>query len=405
MTSRPDTSARVPEWDGVRGLAILMVVFHHYGNIQPGIGGGPGAIRSAVPLLWTGVDLFFVLSGFLLGGILMNHRDSGNYFKTFYLRRVCRILPLYFLWMALFFAVPFLLSPANPPGWYLTIFHQDIAHFPNWVYLFFFQNLFMAKTGYAVASWLGPTWSLAIEEQFYLVIPFIIWLAPPRRLLAVLLALIAMVPAFRIYLFLFHSGIFTYVLLPCRADSLLLGVLCAYLLRDDYFRSLLERHRNWLRSALIVLAAGMAGLTIFSNQRGNGLLYSYEMATFGFTWIALFYACLILVVGTSRSGALARLTRVPVLRHFGIIAYGMFLINLPVITLVQGLISGKTMPDIGNWSDVLTALLAFLVTWILAFLSWKFFEKPIVRWGHSFSYAKTKPMVPAAENVPTASVP
>src|SRR5437868_3166231 len=107
MTSRPDTSARVPEWDGIRGVAILMVVFHHYGNVQPGIGGVPGAIRGAVPLLWTGVDLFFVLSGFLLGGILMKYRESGNYFRTFYLRRVCRILPLYFLWMALFFALPF----------------------------------------------------------------------------------------------------------------------------------------------------------------------------------------------------------------------------------------------------------------------------------------------------------
>ena len=404
MTSRPDTSTRVPEWDGIRGLAILMVVFHHFGNIQPGIGGVPGVIRGVVPLLWTGVDLFFVLSGFLLGGILMRHRESGNYFRTFYLRRVCRILPLYFLWMALFFAVPILFAPPNRPGWYSTIFQQNIPHFPNWVYLFFLQNLFMAKTGYAVAHWIGPTWSLAIEEQFYLVIPFIIWLVPPWRLLAVLLALLVLVPVFRLYLYLYHSGIFAYVLLPCRADSFLLGVLCAYLLRDEQLRARMERHRNGVRAAFVVLAAGMAGLTIFSNRSGTGLLYSFEMATFGFTWIALFYACLILLVATSRTGAIARLTRVPLLRHFGIIAYGMFLINMSINTLVQGLISGKMLPDIGNWTDVLAASLAFLLTWLLAFLSWKFFEKPIVRWGHSFSYAPTKQIIPAAENIPTASV-
>jgi peptidoglycan/LPS O-acetylase OafA/YrhL len=217
--------------------------------------------------------------------------------------------------------------------------------------------------------------------------------------------LIAMVPAFRIYLFLFHASVFGFVLLPCRADSLLLGVLCAYLLRNERFRSLLGRHRNWLRAALVVLAAGMAGLTIFSNIRGSALIYTYEMTTFGFSWIALFYACLILLVATSKDGVLARLMRLSWLRHFGIIAYGMFLINLPILTLAQGLISGKSLPDIGNWSDVLAALVAFLVTWILAVLSWKFFEKPIVRWGHSFSYARTKQIDSTPQNVRTTSLP
>jgi peptidoglycan/LPS O-acetylase OafA/YrhL len=403
MTFKPDTAARVPEWDGVRGLAILMVVLHHYGNIKPGMGGVAGVIGSVTSILWTGVDLFFVLSGFLLGGILMRYRDSANYFKTFYVRRVCRILPLYFLWMALFFIVP-LFAPQNPPGWFLSIFQQNIPHFPNWVYLFFLQNIFLAKTGYALAQWLGPTWSLAIEEQFYLVIPFIIWLVPRRRLLAVLVAMIALVPVFRLYLFLFHSSIFTYVLLPCRADSLLLGVLCAYVLQDEGIRARMAQHRNWIRAAFVVLTAGMVGLTIFSHQRGNATLYTFEMATFGFSWIALFCACLILLVATSRAGVIARLTRVPLLRHFGLIAYAMFLINLPVYTFVQGMFSGKSLPDLGNFKDVLCALAAFLVTWILAVLSWNYFEKPIVRWGHSFAYAP-KQIVPVVQNVPTATVP
>jgi peptidoglycan/LPS O-acetylase OafA/YrhL len=401
MTFKPDT-ARVPEWDGVRGLAILMVVLHHYGNIHPGIGGVAGVIGSVTSILWTGVDLFFVLSGFLLGGILMRYRDSENYFKTFYVRRVCRILPLYFLWMALFFIVP-LFASQNPPGWFASIFQQNIPHFPNWVYLLFLQNIFVAKTGYALASWLGPTWSLAIEEQFYLVIPFIIWFVPRRRLLAVMIAMIALVPVFRVYLFLFHSSIFTYVLLPCRADSLLLGVLCAYVLRDERMRARMEQHRNWIRAAFVVLAVGMVGLIIFSHLRGASTLYTFEMATIGFSWIALFCAGLILLVATSRAGVVARLTRLPLLRHFGLIAYGMFLFNLPVYTLVQGLLSGKTLPDIGNFRDVIAALLAFFITWILAALSWNYFEKPIVRWGHSFTYAP-KEIVPVAQNVPTATV-
>src|SRR5436305_1143464 len=136
---------RVPEWDGIRGVAILMVLLHHYANFARGMGGVAGVITTVIPLLWTGVDLFFVLSGFLLGGILIDHRRSGNYFKTFYVRRICRIFPLYFLWLALFFALPFLFSPQTPPGWYLTIFHSEIPHFPNWGYLLLLQNIYMAK--------------------------------------------------------------------------------------------------------------------------------------------------------------------------------------------------------------------------------------------------------------------
>jgi peptidoglycan/LPS O-acetylase OafA/YrhL len=166
----------------------------------------------------------------------------------------------------------------------------------------------------------------------------------------------------------------------------------------------MQKHRNWIRAAFVILAAGMVGLTIFSHLRGTATLYTFEMATFGFSWIALFCACLILLVAASRFGMVARLTRVPLLRHFGLIAYGMFLFNLPVYTFMQGLLSGKSTPDIGNFKDVLAALLAFFITWILAALSWRYFEKPIVSWGHSFSYMP-KEIVPIAQTIPTATVP
>ena len=147
------SNSRIPELDGVRGVAILLVVLYHYlymGNF----GTGPFAVFIAkiTSLGWTGVDLFFVLSGFLIGGILLDHRASGNYFKTFYVRRVCRILPVYFLWVGLFFVLGWLLSSKASTWWYLHNF-VPLPHCPVWSYLVFLQNFWMAKMATTAPAW------------------------------------------------------------------------------------------------------------------------------------------------------------------------------------------------------------------------------------------------------------
>ena len=99
MLSRTD-SQRIIELDGLRGIGILMVVIYHYFVVH--LAGRTSIIEyiaSAFFLTWTGVDLFFVLSGFLIGSILMDHKESPNYFRTFYIRRICRIFPLYYTWI------------------------------------------------------------------------------------------------------------------------------------------------------------------------------------------------------------------------------------------------------------------------------------------------------------------
>jgi peptidoglycan/LPS O-acetylase OafA/YrhL len=97
--------SRIAELDGLRGIAILSVVLMHYFyNPDPNLKGPIHQIQRIFALGWSGVDLFFVLSGFLIGGILMDQRRSPSYFKTFYLRRAFRILPVYYLWICLFIA-------------------------------------------------------------------------------------------------------------------------------------------------------------------------------------------------------------------------------------------------------------------------------------------------------------
>jgi peptidoglycan/LPS O-acetylase OafA/YrhL len=379
-------TARIPELDGIRGLAILLVVFYHYiyGTVPQNAGGAAGLVRTVFPLSWSGVDLFFVLSGFLIGGILMKQYGHGNYFKTFYIRRVCRIIPLYFAWLILFLILAWAVS-VNASEWRGVIFDREIPHFPRWGYFLFLQNLFTAKTGLFGSPWLAPTWSLAVEEQFYLLLPLVLWFTRPNKRIPLLIFLIVLVPVLRTYLFLFHSSVYVYVLLPCRADALLLGVLCACLVREPRHFEKLQRHRLGLAIGFILLGLGVCGLTALVHGNDSRSFTSFEMVTFGFTWMAMFYACLLLLVVTTSTAVMAAFFRSRLLQHFGLIAYGMFLMHMAINALVHGLIQGKT-DEIKNLTDLGVTAVAFLVTWFLAVLSWKFFEQPIIRWGHSFRY-------------------
>lgn len=257
------TGVRIPELDGLRGLAIFMVVLSHYvpNDIWSGDSTLSAIMHSAFSLNWSGVDLFFVLSGFLIGGILMDQRETTNYFRTFYLRRICRIFPLYYLWLALCFILPGLFLFFHPQKWFEPIFAQDVS---RWYSIFFAQNIYSARTEALTSSWLLVTWSLAVEEQFYLLLPLVIWLVPAKKLPKVLVPLILFAPLFRLYLYFydFRSSASTLELLPCRADALLMGVLCAYGMRHETLRRCLENNQKRLYQAFVVLLAGAGYLAV-----------------------------------------------------------------------------------------------------------------------------------------------
>src|SRR5712692_10605079 len=212
-------------------MAILLVLIWHYVVVQQTT---VGVFNRVFLLSWSGVDLFFVLSGFLIGGILMDHRQAANYFQVFYVRRICRIMPLYFLWIFLFVVFGIVVPLRNEAlSW---LFAQPL---PLWSYTTFTQNIVMARAGLG-PNWLGITWSLAVEEQFYLALPLMIRAIPPRRLPLVLMTLIVAAPILRIILIARYGAqgyLPGYVLTPCRADALLLGVLCAYVMRHEELRS------------------------------------------------------------------------------------------------------------------------------------------------------------------------
>lgn len=373
---------RVPELDGVRGLAILLVVLYHY---LLGVTNNHDlvsvSLRSAISAWWTGVDLFFVLSGFLIGGILIDHRNSRNYFKTFYMRRICRIFPIYFLWVGLFFLIVKLCAGHITSGWYKDNF-TELWSVPSWSYFVFLQNFWMAKMNAFGPNWTAVTWSLCIEEHFYLIVPLLIWFVPARRLPAVLAGLLLFSPLFRLFLYMYYPQFLLWVILPGRADGLLLGVLCACLVRNPKLCDLVQRSRICLCFIFAILFLGMIYLTGLIVKFGwFTMITSLGMMVFGYSWVGLFYASFLLIVVTFRDGLFARLMRHSWLRHIGIISYCIYLIHMEVIKCVPLLIP----------SNAGATLVSLLVTYVLAVISWNFFEKPIITWGHSLSYSDSQP--------------
>src|SRR6516225_2852466 len=146
--SMPDWSARIPALDGLRGIAIGLVLLRHAIFGVTSVEGiethSPftSALVAAGQLTWSGVDLFFVLSGFLIGGILLDARESPRYFQTFYFRRAYRILPLYFVTLAIFLFqhLPWM-SALMRPGRFQPL------EIPGWAYATFTQNFWMAALG------------------------------------------------------------------------------------------------------------------------------------------------------------------------------------------------------------------------------------------------------------------
>lgn len=371
-------SQRIPELDGIRGFAILLVVIAHYFVIA--IYPQPGSFLAYVQLLLinagSGVDLFFVLSGFLIGGILFDNRESDNYFRTFYARRFFRIFPLYYLFIGIFItAVALGAQHLEVQG--NQLFSDPL---PLWSYLLYLQNFAAAAVGTFGCAFLSATWSLAIEEHFYLLAP----LAMRRtRSAAVVLLLAVIVLAYiaRIALTSYqHWQLSAYVVSVCRFDALAIGVLAALALRVTKIRTALERGRRVL---YVLWLAGGVVIVLMSVRRVTTT--SLEMVYYGYDVFAAFYCLAILLAVVHPSGPLAAVCRFRPLRELGTLAYCVYLLHIPVNALCHSLIQHRA-PWIGNGADALVSLLAFVLTVSIARVSWLYFEWPLLRMGRRFTY-------------------
>jgi peptidoglycan/LPS O-acetylase OafA/YrhL len=368
VTSR----TRLPELDGIRGLAILMVLVWHYLV-------GPTAQSSSHVLrffrqfgieTWSGVDLFFVLSGFLIGGILIDSKGSSRYFATFYLRRVFRILPIYLLLCGSFPLWRLLFQLANK---------TNMLAMPWPVYATFTQNFWLAHHSWDV--WMNPTWSLAVEEQFYLLLPLMVWALPKQLLWKAALATTLACLVFRSSMYLrFYPqwGEAAYTLIFCRGDALMLGVLGAVVVRSPHWLAELKRRRQML--SLVIAALPL--LAVLVSLRGWGMM-TVPTSTIGYSLIALSYLILILGV-VLNDGILKRIFCTRWLRELGTIAYGVYLLHAPLLALVYASF-GYRQPQIAKPFDLIPMFVALAMSLAMAYLSWTYFESGLVRFAREIT--------------------
>jgi peptidoglycan/LPS O-acetylase OafA/YrhL len=366
-------SARIPELDGIRGIAIGMVLIAHHLAVVTVPGSALAYALVPLRLMGSGVDLFFVLSGFLIGGILMEARPSSNYFRVFYTRRFFRIVPIYAVLLLSAAFVWYLVDSGHIRG-FDEIF---VGRLSWWYFVTFLQNIGMSIHNVWGTFPLGVTWSLAVEEQFYLTLPLLIRFLDRRALVRFILFAIVGAPLLRA--FFFHhdpTNLFTwYTLMPCRADSLLVGVLGAILLREPRWRDWLLDHRRFTPLVLGFLLVGVAFLGWRAPKD------HWYMVTIGATQLALTYLAFLLYALLYRDSWISRCLRWNWLCGLGVIAYGTYLFH----EFFLGMFFQRT-PWIYSWRDVGVSMFSMAVTILVCRLSWLYFEKPLVKIGHRTGY-------------------
>lgn len=367
---KPDT--RIPALDGLRGVASLMVVAYHFGPHIVRQSNSPFQFLHDIPDLWfKGVDLFFVLSGFLISGILVNVRHSPHYFQTFYVRRSFRILPLYYV--VLFGYGGALLLGADS-RWRLFG-----GRLPFWSYLLYLQNFAMAAVNSFGATWMAGSWSLAVEEQFYATLPVVIRRVNERGLFWFTVAGFVAAPLVRalIQRFRFLPGISSYILLPTTIDDLAVGVLVMLAVRHQT-KWLTDRRRAIAWTTVTVLIAWSI-YPYIPNPQAIRLAFVNRAVT------AVVFGMILLSLLLFPRSAASRFLSSKTMMTLGNMSYSTYLFH-PILLCLAFMFLRSSDPFLRNVSDLLPILIALVATFAVSWLSWSQFESRLLRIGHKFRY-------------------
>jgi len=371
-TCSPDKESHLPALDGVRGMAILMVLLWHFWQGLPVY----HAVFPKVFSFWNGfesigqkgVDLFFVLSGFLITGILLRTKGSAHYFKTFYIRRSLRIFPLYYAVVITCLAAGVIFSQPDHQ-WRLC-----------WWYLFYLQNIGISYWPASVGS-PGHLWTLAVEEQFYLFWPLVIFSFQRTRL--VLLTLFLVVFAFLVRaVFIFGGGEGAFYFTLCRTDTLAVGALLAILFSNQSQWSQVVLWTRRLVFPILILVF----FTFLESSTVHGQFY-YNIR---YTIYAIFFGVvLILALSPGMFNPLPVLFQNSLLRGMGKISYAVYIFHPFIFHKIMGWLYAAA------WSPFKGVLLTSLAidlflcigaTVLLAWMSWVFFEHPLMKLKDRFRY-------------------
>ena len=348
--------------DGARGIFFLCILSLHALEVWNHLP-LPSALRlpyAALQWSWMAVDMFFVLSGFLITGILLQMRGVRYATRTFYFRRALRIFPPYYLVLALL-AVWFVWEAGTVAA------VVDKSHVSYWVYL---QNLHIARNGWGDFRPVTHLWSLAVEEQFYLLWPLLVLMLPIRRLWWILTGMFFMAILLRVGMVLNgESPIAVYVLLFTRLDDLAAGSLLALMANSAAGREMLAR---W---APHLMVAGLAGVATIWALRGQYWLMDPIVQMFGYTANIVFGAGLLSLLAFRDHNRLVRGVFInPLVLWLGARSYAGYLFHFPIAIGVQRLLEAKgvdALPGI-----LVTWVATAVLTMVVAELSGRYGEKP-----------------------------
>ncbi len=350
---------RVPQLDAVRGFAVLLVLLHNT-DIYPSL-----HLQWISANGWMGVDLFFVLSGFLITGILLDTKEPPGYFRNFYARRCLRIWPLYYSVLLFMFVIVPLVRPSEAH----TIF--EVRSAPWWSYLFFIQNFLVPIPTMATGA-LGVTWSLAVEEQFYLVWAAVVRFCSPIQLRRIAVAVILLSPALRYYLS--QHQVIIYSNPFCRADGLMAGAFLALLLRSDEFTPAKYVKYAWIG----FLVAGPLAVFV-DTLHARWIVFSFTaIASVSFVYLALF----------TEVNWFQRIMTNRFLVYTGVISYGIYLLEKIPLDVVKAF-------HLDHY-QLLALPITMLLTYVMATLSWNLLEKPFLKWKRFFVSKQAVPEPVAA---------
>lgn len=344
-------SKYIPQLDGLRAIAILLVLCFHAGIPHFKLG-------------WTGVWLFFTLSGFLITGILIDNVSDLHYFKNFYSRRILRIFPVYYLCFA--FALLY------------GIFSHHIIKDAGYYFLYA-QNMLLGYTNFhpKFPGSLNHTWSLAVEEQFYLVWPFLISLLKDKRKIlhaSIILFAISIVTKI-ILLLLYKNSTIAWITMPSNIDAFAIGAFLATITRMEINQKKIEKiFITWLFISTIfyVCVIKLMHYDFFWNNvlkisSPQGLLFLFLLVAF---------CGLLCCLALDNDFWLSKILSLPILVYVGKISYGLYLYHFIVFTLLP-------FKGLSRW---LAIPIEISLTFIIAVLSWHFFESKFLDLKKHFEY-------------------
>jgi peptidoglycan/LPS O-acetylase OafA/YrhL len=381
-SSGTGSGSHVAALDGVRGLAIVLVMAVHFLGDQTAVTRFERLLTKLGNYGVWGVDLFFVLSGFLITGILYDSKPRPRYFRNFYVRRTLRIFPVYYAVLVVLFVVLPHVSALYPATLAESARHQA------WVWPYG-TNIYLAMKDDWALPYISHFWSLAVEEHFYLVWPLVVFACSRPALLRVSVGAMVFALALRTTLALAGAGEVTqYVLTPCRLDALCLGAFIAVASRPGGVTSL----ARWSNPVLYASGAVVLGLSALHVVTTSPDAITLPLRG---TVVELFFGGLLVKsVTAERVTLVGRFFTSRTMRFFGKYSYGLYLFHGIVgYAMVERGMQGRIAAALGSHvlAMVAFALAGVVASLVVAVLSYELFEKHFLRLKDRFAPSRLAP--------------